>query len=42
VQSRPSWAVSLSTENPQGELERVTVVVVDGITGEIQEVREGR
>jgi hypothetical protein len=42
VQSRPSWAVSLSTENPQGELERVTVVVVDGSTGEIQEVREGR
>ena len=40
-QSRPSWAVSLSTENAQGELTRVTVVVVDGETGEILEVREG-
>jgi hypothetical protein len=40
-QSRPSWAVSLSTENAEGELTRVTVVVVDGRTGEILEVREG-
>ena len=40
VQSRPSWGVSLSTENAEGELERVTVVVVDATTGEIAEVRE--
>ena len=40
-QSRPSWAVSLSTVNDQDELTRVTVVVVDGQTGEILEVREG-
>ena len=38
-QSRPSWAVSLSTVDAQGELTRVTVVVVDGETGEILEVR---
>ena len=41
IQSRPSWAVSLSTVNAQGDLTRVTVVVVDGETGEILEVREG-
>ena len=40
-QSRPTWAVSLSTVNAQDELTRVTVVVVDGETGEILEVREG-
>jgi hypothetical protein len=41
-QSRPTWAVSLSTENADGELTRVTVVVVDGATGEILEVRQER
>ncbi|HYY77109.1 MAG TPA: hypothetical protein VE644_12390 [Gaiellaceae bacterium] len=40
VQSRPSWAVSLSTEDAEGVLERVTVVVVDGQTGDVAEVRE--
>jgi hypothetical protein len=40
VQSRPSWAVSLSTEDAEGALERVTVVVVDGRTGAVAEVRE--
>lgn len=40
-QSRPSWAVSLSTVDDEGALTRVTVVVVDGRTGEIIEVREG-
>jgi hypothetical protein len=40
-QSRPSWAVSLSTVNAEGTLTRVTVVVVDGSNGEILEVREG-
>jgi hypothetical protein len=40
-QSRPSWAVSLSTVDGEGELTRVTVVVVDGTTGEILEVRQG-
>ena len=38
-QSRPSWAVSLATVGADGELTRVTVVVVDGVTGEILEVR---
>jgi hypothetical protein len=40
-QSRPSWAVSLSTVDGEGEPTRVTVVVVDGETGEIMEVRRG-
>jgi hypothetical protein len=40
-QARPSWAVSLSTEDAEGRLTRVTVVVVDGRTGEILEVRKG-
>ena len=40
-QSRPSWAVSLSTVDTEGELTRVTVVVVDGETGEIIEMRGG-
>jgi hypothetical protein len=40
-QSRPTWAVSLSTVGEDGELTRITVVVVDGETGEILEVREG-
>lgn len=39
VQSRPTWGVSLSTVGEDGELTRVTVVVVDGTTGEILEVR---
>ena len=38
-QSRPSWAISLSTVGEDGELTRITVVVVDGTTGEIVEVR---
>ena len=41
VESRPTWAVSLSTENAEGALDRVTVVVVDGRTGAVAEVREG-
>jgi hypothetical protein len=41
IQSRPTWAVSLSTVSAEGDLTRVTVVVVDGETGEILEVREG-
>ena len=40
VPSQPFWAVSLSTEDSQGALERVIVVVVDANTGEIEEVRE--
>ncbi len=39
IDSRPSWAVSLSTTDAAGRLERVTVVVVDGRTGEIVEKR---
>jgi hypothetical protein len=40
VQSRPFWAVSFTAEDAQGELDRVTVVVVDATTGQIDEVRE--
>ncbi len=42
VQSRPSWAVSLATVGADGELTRVTVVVVDGRSGDVLEVRRGR
>lgn len=42
VPSLPYWAVSLSTENADGRLTRVTVVVVDARSGEIAEVREER
>jgi hypothetical protein len=38
-QSRPYWAVSLSTVDSEGELDRVTVVVVDAQTREVAEVR---
>jgi hypothetical protein len=38
-QSRPSWAVSLSTLDSRGDVERVTVVVVDGVTGDVVEIR---
>ncbi len=39
VHSRPNWAVSLSTLGADGSLERITVVVVDGRTGEVVETR---
>ena len=39
-QSRPFWAVSLSTVDAEGRLERTTVVVVDANTKEVAEVRE--
>ena len=39
VQSRPYWAVSLSTVAPDGTLDRVTVVVVNAETGRIEEIR---
>ena len=38
--SRPYWAVSLSTVDAEGRLERTTVVVVDANTKEVAEVRE--
>ena len=38
IQSRPSWAVSLATVAADGSLERVTVVVVDGRTGDVVDV----
>ena len=41
LQSRGYWAVSLSRENGAGELVQTTVVVVDGETGRIEEIREG-
>jgi hypothetical protein len=40
--SRPNWAVSLSTVGEGGRLERITVVVVDGRTGEVVETRVQR
>jgi hypothetical protein len=39
AQSRPFWAVSLSTVAADGGLENVTVVVVNAETGEIDEIR---
>ena len=42
VKSHPSWAVSLSTVDSAGELDRITVVVVDGRTGEVLEIRRQR
>ena len=39
-QSRPYWAVSLSTLDNAGRPERVTVVVVDARTRAVTEVRE--
>jgi hypothetical protein len=38
-QSCPSWAVSLATLDSRGDVERVTVVVVDGVTGDVVEIR---
>jgi len=39
IKSRPNWAVSLATLRDDGRLERVTVVVVDGETGQVVETR---
>jgi hypothetical protein len=39
IKSRPSWAVSLATLDESGRIERVTVVVVDGQTGQVVEIR---
>ena len=39
IKSRPSWAVSLATLDESGQIERVTVVVVDGKTGQVVEIR---
>lgn len=39
AQSRPYWAVSLSTVAADGTLEDVTVVVVNAESGEIEEIR---
>ena len=41
-QSRPAWAVSLADVSPAGEIEHVTVVVVDAGTRQVVEVRVGR
>jgi hypothetical protein len=38
-QSRPFWAVSLSTLDSAGDPDRVTVVVVDARTRAVEEVR---
>jgi hypothetical protein len=39
AQSRPYWAVSLSTIAADGGLENVTVVVVNAETGDVEEIR---
>ncbi len=39
IESRPSWAVSLATIRADGSFERVTVVVVDGRTGDVVDVQ---
>ena len=41
-QSRPYWAVSLSTLDDQGVFERTTIVVIDAHTREVAEIRETR
>ncbi|MGH3103637.1 MAG: hypothetical protein ACRDN6_06025 [Gaiellaceae bacterium] len=41
-QSRPFWAVSLSTLDAEGRFDRVTVVLVDARTRVVEEVRETR
>ncbi len=41
VESRPSWAVSLATLHEDGSFERLTVVVVDGRTGDVVEIKRG-
>ena len=41
-QSRPYWAVSLSTLDTQGAFERTTIVVIDAHTREVTEIRETR
>ena len=40
-QSRSAWAVSLSALSPAGQIERVTVVVIDARTREVVEIRTG-
>ena len=40
--SRANWAVSLSTVAEGGRLDRITVVVVDGRTGDVVETRVQR
>lgn len=43
VDSRPYWAVSLSTLDTAGNFERVTVVLVNARTGDVEEInRQGR
>jgi hypothetical protein len=43
VNSRPYWAVSLSTVDAAGNLELVTVVLVNARTGDVEQInREGR
>ncbi len=39
VNSRPYWAVSLSLLDAAGNPERITVVLVDAQTGDIEEIR---
>jgi hypothetical protein len=39
VDSRPFWAVSLSLLGDDGNPELITVVLVDGTTGEVEEIR---
>lgn len=42
IKSRPNWAVSLATVDASGTMDRITVVVVDGRTGDVVEIRANR
>lgn len=39
VRPQAFWAVSLQTLDANGEIERLTIVIVDANTGEVDEVR---
>jgi hypothetical protein len=41
VDSRPFWAVSFSLLDTDGNPEYITVVVVNGTTGDVEEIRRG-
>jgi hypothetical protein len=39
VESRPFWAVSFSVLDANDQPERITVVLVNAVTGEVEEIR---
>jgi hypothetical protein len=40
LNSKEFWAVSLSNKQPDGSLDRLTVVVIDADTGEVTEIQQ--